>query len=159
MGRGGVRVWVGIEEGSRDRREDAEDGDAGHAEDRELTEGVQGSQLDEDDVDDVVAAGDLRGLAEVPLRDLGAFPATDDGPRGERTRQPGADRDHCVAQLLGTLLDGELLRQLAKHQHDDQHRQDLDEQLGEADIGRTEEEDLHGHCHADATEQHGRADP
>ena len=121
--------------GQEDERRDA---GRGHQQHRDLAHRVPGADVDEGDVDDVLPPPRPRPPRRSPWRPAGgsapsgttsATPATT-----SPTASPIASRTHRLASQRAV---GEVRRQPAQDQHEDDERHGLDEHLGQREVGCT----------------------
>ena len=148
---------VGGARAQEDQRRDTGGRDDQH---RDLAEGVPGAHVDECDIDDVLAVAELVGEFVPPVADRGGGARTAGHQRHER--HGGADEQrhqHPPPAGRAQRTVGEVARQFADDQHEDDEADRLDEHLGEREVGcARHHEHQREAVTGDAGEQH-RAQP
>ena len=138
---------------------EARDAGRGRHEHRHLAEGVPGADVDERDVDDVLAVAELVGLRGEPGRHgLGAAAAG----RDERDRADGRADGHTerdAPRARGRVrVAGELRRQPAQREDEDDERHRLDEHLGDGEVGRAVQDEEQRDAVAGGADEHDRGE-
>ena len=151
----GRRAWaVARLRGARHGGDDRGDDDARHAEDDQLAQRIVATEFHQDRGDDVVRAGGVRGVLQIPLRQLRTWVVALQQPDAEESHQTHDRGDHggeagailALAQIQARLV--------ADHQHHNDGHAQLDQQVCLGDIRGAEGEHHEGDTHADHADEH-----